>query len=334
MIQYKKSILLLLTAFWITSCTQNELPMEGRDTGPLTFKLCLSGNSESVTRVVAPPFYENLNIPVYLYIYKVGEATPFTLMKGKIEDGEDVIFTYWPDNDAMRNDSYDIYAVGYDGKSMGIVLDEKTKKTDLLNLIQTTADINVDGKMYMLSGALKSANFHNADKTIPLTRNVCRFSFDITDNTPGKVLKKIVVSFESLNQTYVFNSDARGDSDIPLDAVSIKYSKEIVPVEHVFNDSIYFFEKKPTVDGGVLDGDRVLVTIKAFRPDPDDKTKDEILTYQFYLNADEGYITRRNTIYMVKAALSLTEISLSLNTPINWDDQVTDEEQTVYPDKP
>ncbi|MDC1809067.1 hypothetical protein POZ03_01165 [Bacteroides uniformis] len=330
MIRYKKNILLLLlTALLITSCSQNELPAEGKEAGPLTIKLHLSGNGELPTRAVSPPFFEELNIPVYLYLYKVDETDPFVSLKGQIDNGEDITFTYWPDSDEMREESYDIYAVGYDGKSSGIVLDENTTKSDLLNLIQTSTDINVADKMYMVSGGLKNVNFQNAEKTITLKRNVCRFSFDITDNTPDKDLTKIEVTFESKNKTYVFNSDVRNNVDIPAGTADVKYSKEILPVNHVFNDSIYFFEKKTTTDC-MQESDKVLVTVKAFRSsDPSD-----ILTYQFPLNQNEGFITRRNTIYRVKAGLSLTEITLSLNTEIMWDDQIVDDPQTVLPNKP
>ncbi len=324
MMRYKESIfLLLLTAWLMTSCMQNELSTGGREGTPLTFKLYLSNSGELMTRAVAPPLCESLSIPVYLYLYKTNEGTPFTRMEGQINNGEEVTLTYWPVDDNMRKEKYDIYAVGYDG-----TLSEDISKTELLNLVQESSAIT-SGKMYMLSGGMQDVDFYHADKTIALKRNVCRFSFEIADSTLNQVLTKIKISLKSLDKTYVFDSEARGNFDIPGGAINTaEYSKEVAPVNHVFNDSIYFFEKKPTVDG-MQDGDKVLVTVKAYRPAPA-----EVLTYQFYLNADEGYITRRNTIYMVKAALSLTEISLSLNTPINWDDQVTDEEQTVYPDKP
>lgn len=331
MIRYKELVLLLLAAFLITSCTQNELPAGGKETAPLTFKLSLSSDGSSETRAVAPPFYEDLTIPVFLYLYKVGEATPTVFLERQINNGEDVTITYWPDNEQMRQDSYDIYAVAYDGNSSGIApLDKNTTKTDLLNLIQSNADINATGKMYMLSGGLKNTNFNNSYKTIALQRNVCRLSLNITDNTPGKVLKKITVSFESLNKTYVFNSETRSNADIPVDAVNVEYTKEILPVDHVFNDSIYFFEKKP-VAAGMQATDKVLVTITALRPDPADTMKDDVLTYQFYLNEDEGYITRRNTIYRVKAALNLTEFIIKTNSPINWNGFV-DNSQDVYPE--
>lgn len=333
MMRYKESIfLLLLTAWLTTSCTQNELSVGGQEGVPLTFNLYLSNSGESVTRAVAPPLYESLSMPVYLYLYKTNEDTPFTRMEGQIENGEEVTLTYWPEDDNMRKEKYDIYAVGYDGNISDTTLSENTSKTELLNLEQKSSAI-ISGKMYMLSGGMKNIDFYHADKTIALKRNVCRFSFEIADNTLGQVLTKIVISLKSFDKTYVFDSDARGNSDIPGGAINTaEYSKEVTPVNHVFNDSIYFFEKKPTVDG-MLDGDKVLVTVNAYRPAPDDNTKDDILTYQFYLNKDEEYITRRNTIYKVKAGLSLTEITLFLNTEINWDGQV-DDEQEITPDQP
>lgn len=328
--RYKESILLLLlAALFMTSCTQNELPNGSQEATPLTFKLYLSGNGESVTRAVAPPFYEKLDtiIPVYLYLYKVGEEIPFAFMSGKIDDGEEVTLTYWPENDTMREGRYNIYAVGYKGDPFEIGLDGDTQKSNLLNLVQTNTEINGDGKMYMLSGGLSNVDLIEADKTIALKRNVCRFSFEIADSTLNQVLTKIKISLKSLDKTYVFDSEARGNSDIPGGAINTaEYSKEVAPVNHVFNDSIYFFEKKPTIDG-MQDGDKVLVTVEAYRPAPA-----EVLTYQFYLNRDEGYVTRRNTIYKVKAGLSLTELTLSLNSEINWDGQVVDAEQTVTPD--
>lgn len=329
MMRYKESIfLLLLTAWLMTSCTQNELSAEGREGVPLTFKLSLSNSGESVTRAVAPPLYENLNIPVYLYLYKANEGIPFTRMDGKIKNGEEVTLTYWPEDDDMRKDKYDIYAVAYDGDTVDIALSKNTSKADLLNLVQKSSTIT-SGKMYMLSGGIKDVDFYHADKTIALKRNICRFSFEIADNTLGQVLTKIVISLKSLDKTYVFDSDARGNSDIPDGAINTaEYSKEVTPVNHVFNDSIYFFEKKPTVDG-MQDGDKVLVTIKAYRP-----ASADVLTYQFYLNSGEEYVTRRNTIYKVKAGLSLTEITLSLNTEINWDGRVVDDEQEITPDQP
>lgn len=336
MMRYKESILLLLlAALLMTSCTQNELPNGSQEATPLTFKLYLSGNGESVTRAVAPPFYEKLDtIPVYLYLYKVGKDIPFAFMSGKIDDGEEVTLTYWPEDDTMREGRYNIYAVGYKGAPSDIGLDENTRKSDLLNLVQANTEINDDGKMYMLSGGLSNVDLIEADKTIALKRNVCRFSFEIADNTLGQVLTKIVISLKSFDKTYVFDSDARGNSDIPGGAINAaEYSKEVTPVNHVFNDSIYFFEKKPTVDE-MLDGDKVLVTVNAYRPAPDDNTKDDVLTYQFYLNSDEDFVTRRNTIYKVKAGLSLTEITLSLNTEINWDGRVVDDEQEITPDQP
>lgn len=327
MMRYKESILLLLLATLLTtSCTQNELPSGSQETTPLTFKLCLSGSRESLTRAVAPPFYENLNMPVYLYLYKGDEEIPFAFMSGEIDDGEEATFTYWPENDTMREDRYNIYAVGYKGAPSDIRLDENTRKSDLLNLVQANTEINDDGKMYMLSGGLSNVDLIEADKTIALKRNVCRFSFEIADNTLNQVLTKIKISLESFDKTYVFDSDIRG-AGIPGGAINtVEYSKEVTPVNHVFNDSIYFFEKKPTVDG-MQEGDSVLVTVKAYRPAPA-----EDLTYQFYLNKDEGYITRRNTIYKVKAGLSLTEITLSWNDEINWDGQVEDGVQSVTPD--
>lgn len=332
MIRYKESVLLLLGALLITSCTQNELPVNGKEAAPLTFNLSLSGNDRSEIRAVASPFYEWMTIPVYLYLYKVGDTTPLVFLEGQINNGENVTITYWPDNEQMRQDSYDIYAVGYDGNSSGIAsLDKNTTKTDLLNLIQSSVDINAIGKMYMLSGELKNTNFNNSYKTITLQRNVCRLSLNIADNTPGKVLKKITVSFESLNKTYVFNSEARNSTDIPVDAANEEYTKEILPVDHVFNDSIYFFEKKP-VAAGMQETDKVLVTITALRPDPVDAMKDDVIRYQFYLNEDEGFITRRNTIYRVRAALNLTEITFTLNNPIHWDAEIVDDTQVIRPD--
>lgn len=332
MMRYKESIfLLLLTAWLTTSCTQNELSADGQEGTPFTFKLYLSNSGESVTRAIAPPLYEDLSIPVYLYLYKTNEDIPFTRMEGEIANGEEVTLTYWPKDDNMRNEKYDVYAVGYNGDTSDITLSENTTKTELLNLVQKSSAIT-SGKMYMLSGGINGVDFYHADKTIALKRNACRFSFEIADNTLGQVLTKIVISLKSLDKTYVFDSDARGNSDIPGGAINTaEYSKEVTPVNHVFNDSIYFFEKKPTVDG-MLDGDKVLVTVNAYRPAPDDNTKDDVLTYQFYLNKDEGYITRRNTIYKVKAGLSLTEITLSLNTEINWDGIIEDGKQTVIPD--
>lgn len=326
MIRYKEFILsLLCSVLLLTSCGQDEVPVGTKDSGPLTFKLRLSGNGKPATRAVDAPFYESVNIPVYLYVYETSvgnEAQPFIFMKDSIKNSGDMTFTYWPENDEMRSKRYDIYAIGYDGNS-DITLDSLTK-ADLLDLQQSGTDINSPDKMYMLSGGVKNTDFYHADKTIALTRNVCRLSLNITDNTPDQALTKITVTLQSYNKTYAFDSAMRGDADIPSGAVPMDYSKEIVHNNHVFNDSIYFFEKKPTVTG-MQDSDRVLVKIAAVN------NANATLNYEFLLNKDEGFITCRNTIYRVTASLTETEVIILRENQIPWEDGDTVDIRPVVP---
>lgn len=316
MIRYKEFILsLLCLGLLLTSCGQDEVPVGTKGSGPLTFKLHLSGNGNPATRAVDAPYYEDVNSPVYLYVYETSagnEALPFIFMKDSIKNSGEMTFTYWPENDEMRSKRYDIYAIGYDGNS-GVTLDSLTK-ADLLDLQQSGTDINSPDKMYMLSGGLKNTDFYHADKTITLTRNVCRLSLNITDNTPGQALTKITVTLQSYNKTYAFDSAMRGNTDIPFGAGMMDYTtKEIVHNNHVFNDSIYFFEKKPTV-AEMQESDKVLVKIAAVN------SANATLNYKFLLNKDEGGITSRNTIYRVTASLTATEMIILRENQIPWED--------------
>lgn len=315
--------LLLLTVTLLCSCSQNESLIDKRDT-PLKFTLNVNGITP-ITRSVD----ENLDMPVYIIVYKTGEndsATPTLFIKEELKNGQSS-FIYPLDKTFNRNLLYDIYVIGKNDETISL-----TKNTTLgdLHLLSQSGieEIEAKTKNCLVTGALKGVSFTNPVKTVTLVRDICRLELEITDNTG--TYKSITASFETPNQTYAFSTDINDISGLPAGATNQVIQLAFKEETGVFKTGHCFFEKYPLVTG-ITEEEKLKLIIRAVRTEG---AIDKTFTYQIELNAEGNFITRRNTIYMVKAALSLTEISLSLNTPINWDDQVTDEEQTVYPDKP
>lgn len=312
-------VMLLLTVTLLCSCSQNEILIDKQDI-PLQFTLNVDGITP-VTRSVD----ENLDMPVYIIVYKAGEndnTTPTLFIKEELKNGQSS-FIYPPDKTFDRNLMYDIYVIGKNDET--ISLTANTTLGDLRSLSQSgIKEIEAKIKSCLVTGGLKNVSFTNPVKSITLVRNVCRLELEITDNTG--TYKSIAASFESPNQTYAFPATINGLNGLPVGTTNevLSFNEDglgVLKVEH------YFFEKY-SQKTGLTEDDKLKLVIEAVK---EEASTDRKFTYLIELNADGGFRTERNTIYRVKAGLNLTGLIIKTNSSIIWSGAF-DDLQDVYPE--
>lgn len=296
--------IVLYSLFILSSCSQNE-PLIETEHAPLEFKLNIKGGTP-ITRATGTMY------KAFVFIYKAEDTTsPIIQLEEELNDH--AILYYTPESDFARGASYNVFAVATTDTTLQEELKTPVSQTNLLDIIQNTADLGTDGDEYIITGGLGGVTFNNPSKSILLFRNICQLQLTVTDQTSGKY-KLITASFDAPDQTYIFSSDVRGSEGVPdttTDALkTITFSK----AENVYTHlPCYFFEKN----------DGLTLNIQAIR---DGDAGEETYNYKVALAK-----TERNTIYQISAGLNLTGIKVIVDSSIDWSGTVNDS-QEIFPE--
>lgn len=297
--------IVLYSLFILSSCSQNEALIE-IEHAPLEFKLNIKGGTP-ITRATGTMY------KAFVFIYKAEDTTSPIILEDELY-GDNTILYYTPAEDFTRTAGYNVVAVATTDATLQETLKTPVSQTNLLDLIQKTADLGTDGDAYMVSGGLGEVTFNNPSKSILLYRNVCQLQLIVTDQTTGKY-KSITASFDTPDQTYIFSSDLRGSMGIPSTATDV--TKTVIlskpsEAENVWTHSpCYFFEKN----------DGLTLNIQAIR---NGDSGEETYNYKVVLAK-----TERNTIYQVNAGLNLTGIKVIAGSSIDWGGTVNDSQEIL-----
>lgn len=295
--------IVLFSLFILSSCSQNEVQIEGEH-GPLQFSLNVMGGS-SVTRATGTTY------KAFVFIYKAEDTTsPLIQLEDEL-NVDNAILYYTPANDFVREASYNVFAVATTDATLQETLKSPMSQINLLNIIQSTGDLGTDGDEYMITGGLGGVTFNNSSKSILLFRNICQLQLTVTDQTPQKY-KLITASFEAPDQTYIFASSIRGAVGIPNTAADALRTITFSKTENVYtNVPCYFFEKN----------DGLTLNIQAVR---DGDEGEETFNYKVILAK-----TERNTIYQINAGLNLTGIKVKVGSSIDWSGTIHDSQEVL-----
>lgn len=303
--KYMFSILpiVLFSLFLLNSCSQNEVQI-GEEHSPLQFSLNVKGGS-SVTRATGTTH------KAFVFIYKAEDTTsPMIQLEDELNVDNTILY-YTPANDFVREASYNVFAVATTDATLQATLRSPMSQTNLLNIIQSTADLGTNGDEYMITGGLEGVTFNNPSKSILLFRNICQLQLTVTDQTTGKY-KLITASFDAPDQTYIFASSIRGIVGIPDTAADALKTISFSKTENVYTHiPYYFFEKN----------DGLTINIQAVR-DGDDG--EETFNYKVVLAK-----TERNTIYQINAGLNLTGIKVKVGSSIDWSGTIHDPQEIL-----
>lgn len=303
--KYMFSILpiVLFSLFILNSCSQNEVQIE-EEHSPLQFSLNVMGGS-SVTRATGTTH------KAFVFIYKAEDTTsPMIQLEDELNVNNAILY-YTPANDFVREASYNVFAVATTDATLQTTLRSPMSQTNLLNIIQSAADLGTNGDEYMITGGIEGVTFNNPSKSILLFRNICQLQLTVTDQTTGKY-KLITASFDAPDQTYIFASSIRGIVGVPDTAADALRTISFSKTENVYTHiPCYFFEKN----------DGLTLNIQAVR-DGDDG--EETFNYKVVLAK-----TERNTIYQINAGLNLTGIKVKVGSSIDWSGTIHDSQEVL-----
>lgn len=296
--------IVLFSLFILSSCSQNDVQIEREQTS-LQFNLNVKGGTP-VTRASGATY------KAFVFIYKAEDTTsPIIQLEEELNDN--AILYYTPESDFVRSASYNVFAVATTVATLQEALKTPVSQTNLLDIIQNTADLGTDGDEYIITGGLGGVTFNNPSKSILLFRNICQLQLTVTDQTSGKY-KLITASFDAPDQTYIFSSDVRGNEGVPGTATDALKTITFSKAENVYTHlPCYFFEKN----------DGLTLNIQAVR---DGDGGEETYNYKVVLAK-----TERNTIYQVNAGLNLTGIKVKVGSLVDWSGTV-DDPQEVLPE--
>lgn len=292
-------LVVLLSSILMSSCSEDETRID-TEHASLQFELnVIGGNPILRTRAAA-------NDTVFVFVYDaVTNLVPVIHLKDGLKD-ENTILYYTPADNFARSSSYDIFSVATTDTDLQQKLGTPMSQTDLLNLIQDKADLDLDGNGYVVSGGVRGVTFNNSSKTINLFRNVCRLDLTVTDKTTSKY-KSIAASFDTPDQSYIFTSDIRNETGIPSSATD--YLNQIALKDGETN-TCYFFENSTGL------------TLNIQAIGIGDAGTDTTYNYKVVLAN-----TERNTIYRVNAGLNLTELTVETVSNFDWKGNIDDSQE-------
>lgn len=301
--KYIHSILsvVLFSSILMSSCSEDETRID-TEYASLQFELnVIGGNPILHTRAVASD-------TIFVFVYDVvTNSVPVIQLKDGLKD-ENTILYYTPADSFARSSSYNIFSVATTDTDLQQKLGTLMSQTDLLNLIQDKADLNLDGSGYIISGGLRGVTFNNSSKAINLFRNVCRLDLTVTDKTTSKY-KSIAASFDTPDQSYIFTSDVRNETGIPSSATD--YLNQIALKDGETN-TCYFFENS------------VGLTLNIQAIGIGNAGMDTTYNYKVVLAN-----TERNTIYRVNAGLNLTELTVETVSSLDWKGNINDSQELI-----
>lgn len=301
--KYIHSILsvVLFSSILMSSCSEDETRID-TEYASLQFELnVIGGNPILHTRAVASD-------TIFVFVYDVvTNSVPVIQLKDGLKD-ENTILYYTPADSFARSSSYNIFSVATTDTDLQQKLGTLMSQTDLLNLIQDKADLNLDGSGYIISGGLRGVTFNNSSKAINLFRNVCRLDLTVTDKTTCKY-KSIAASFDTPDQSYIFTSDVRNETGIPSSATD--YLNQIALKDGETN-TCYFFENS------------VGLTLNIQAIGIGNAGMDTTYNYKVVLAN-----TERNTIYRVNAGLNLTELTVETVSSLDWKGNINDSQELI-----
>lgn len=295
--------MVLLFTILLSSCSEDRTLLD-TEHAPLQFELNIKGGTPIVRTRAAT------NDTVFVFVYNTSDdLTPVFQLKGELK-GENMILYYTPTEDFIKSSSYNIFTVATADTDLQMTLGSPMSQTDLLNLIQNKTDLNIDGAGYVLSGGLRGITFNNPSKAISLFRNICRLELTVTDQTTQ--YKDITASFDAPDQTYIFSSDIRNETGIPIGATDNTKHITFKTEGAIYKGTSYFFESS---NGLTLKIQATGIT-------------DSIYNYKVVLAN-----TERNTIYRINAGLNLTELTVETVSNLDWKGNI-DDPQELIPSNP